>query len=81
MPDAQKREDPLLARIVELRLAQAIGALPPPGQLTQDQLASALGISRRQLARDEQVALAKLLKAFTTSPELIPLISNIIKSK
>jgi AraC-like DNA-binding protein len=48
-----------LARIIDLRMAQLEGELPPAGKITQEQLAKALGMSRTHYRRLEAVALAK----------------------
>jgi predicted DNA-binding protein (UPF0251 family) len=66
-----------LARIIDLRIAQDEGELPPPGQISQEQLAAAMGISRTAYRRLEAVALAKVAAKIGSLSEVRDLLSQI----
>ena len=51
------------ARVLRLHARQAAGEVPPPGEISQDQLADELGLSRRRVRTLEMRALAKLREA------------------
>jgi hypothetical protein len=50
-----------LTRRAELRAAQRLGIAPPPGQISERELARHLGLSRHAIARLKATALAKIL--------------------
>ena len=60
----------VLSRIIDLRIAQQEGELPPPGEISQKQLAEALGLPRVQAQRLEAIALAKAAKELSSDPAL-----------
>jgi DNA-binding GntR family transcriptional regulator len=60
----------VLSRIIDLRIAQQEGELPPPGEISQRQLAEALGLPRITLQRLEAVSLAKAAKELSQDPSL-----------
>jgi len=50
-------------RVLELHAAQARGEAPPPGEISERQLAQAFGVSRRAIHADYSTGLAKIRKA------------------
>lgn len=53
-------------RAAALLQRQLAGLVPPPGRISQDELAAGLGLSRRQVRQLEARALQKLRKLLTT---------------
>jgi hypothetical protein len=51
------------ARVLALHARQAKGECPPPGEISQDQLAAELGLTRRRVRNLERSALAKFRAA------------------
>jgi transcriptional regulator with XRE-family HTH domain len=66
-----------LARIMDLRVAQAEGELPPAGKITQAQIARALGLSRTEYLRIESIALAKVAAKLGTHKQITDLLHDI----
>jgi len=52
------------ARVLALHARQAKGECPPPGEISQDQLAEELGLSRRRVRELEESGKAKVKAAF-----------------
>jgi DNA-directed RNA polymerase sigma subunit (sigma70/sigma32) len=50
-------------RVLELHAAQARGEAPPPGEISQSELAEALGLTRRRVRNLERSAMAKVRAA------------------
>jgi DNA-directed RNA polymerase sigma subunit (sigma70/sigma32) len=50
-------------RVLELHAAQARGEAPPPGEISQSELAEALGLTRRRVRNLERSAMAKFRAA------------------
>jgi DNA-binding GntR family transcriptional regulator len=73
MPADEPADDIALfrRRAAELARRQLIGELPPPGRISQDQLAAGLGLSRHQLRELERRALLKLRRALSAGSDLI----------
>lgn len=63
-----------LARIIDLRMAQAAGELPPPGKVSQAIMAEVLGMSLSEYRRLENIILAKCGHALGNPAELLNLI-------
>lgn len=74
----QKAND--LARIIDLREAQEAGLVSPPGKISQEDLAEALGLSRSAYRRLEAVILAKACARLGGANQLKELIESITKN-
>ena len=68
-PEASRK---FLRLLVRLYTDQALGLAPPPGEITQDELAGYLGVSRSRVGQIASGALARAWKAYHTRwPELL----------
>ena len=64
------KQGSLLARIIDLRIAQENGDLPPPGEISLDDLATALNMPKSTVQNTITIGLAKCAKLLSQDPDL-----------